>query len=970
MNKLISKIVGVFLGLALAAGTGVAIATSNNNAAKADAAEQSVTFSLTSSTNRTTINSNLIKYESNNVSFSIIKGSGTNVNNYCPGGTTNNTTQTRVYNGNSVEFTAPTGKVITKVDVTATGSGYFAGLNTAAQYSPAATISTSGNTATATFAAAVQAQTVTANTNATGRLTAIKIYYDDPSAAATIAVDKSAVAVAVGYDATFKVTTLNLSSNFSVTGGNSTYFTTSYTASSTDGDHTVTLHGVAATSSAITLTISATGVTSVTVSVTVEEPVLYEKVVAASSLKAGKEIVIGTTDGAYVVGKYVSGNNCPAVTAAANNDGDLISTYLPADGAVFTLGGESGAWTLTDQDDKIYYGTSGENQLKANTTSTDTWSISITSSGVATISSAASSRSIKKNSSNTLFSTYASGQTDVAIYMVPSSDPEVQVTVDGSQSLGVGETAVLTAAKLNGASGTVGWATSNSSILSISAATGDSITVTAGSTLGNATITTSLSGCDDVETVFTVRKGSAAAPYTVAEAMAAIDGSDAAAKTNVYTSGIVSQVDSLNSDNSITYWISDDGKTTTQMEAYKGFGLNSATFSAVTDLAVGDEVTINGNLTKYSSTYEYAAGNKLTSFNRPVSAVATITSISGTLSAKAGTAAWDLSGLTVYGTMSGSNEVVDVTIYVDLTTSDVPGTPSETTVRNVSVTATSKQDSSVTLTQNVSATVVVDSGLVANGNYRIQATRGDVTYYLKSNGTSSAPSAVTSFYEATVFTFTVVDENTYTIKSGNDYLYSTSSNNGVRVGSTADSWLITAGTQESGAYDLKETNNNRYLTLYNAQDWRAYTTADATNREENTDLQAFNATQFAAEFLSTYTAGCIQSGSYDANDMMWDTAAAQYALLASADQTALTNASASESGTTVQQAAARYDYIVGKYGTSTFSDFMSRTPSAPSNPMRAYIADSSTASMIVIITAVLGVTTVGGYFFLRKKKEQ
>ena len=179
-----------------------------------------------------------------------------------------------------------------------------------------------------------------------------------------------------------------------------------------------------------------------------------------------------------------------------------------------------------------------------------------------------------------------------------------------------------------------------------------------------------------------------------------------------------------------------------------------------------------------------------------------------------------------------------------------------------------------------------------------------------------------------------------------------------------------AGTQESGAYDLKETNNNRYLTLYNAQDWRAYTTADATNREENTDLQAFNATQFATEFLSTYTAGCIQSGSYDANDMMWDTAAAQYALLANADKTALSSASASESGSTVQQAAARYDYIVGKYGTSTFSDFMSRTPSAPSNPMRAYIADSSTASMIVIITAVLGVTTVGGYFFLRKKKEQ
>ncbi len=969
MNKLISKIVGVFLGLTLAAGTGVAIATNSNSATKAEAAESSVTFSLTSATNRTTINASLIKYESNNVSFSIIKGSGTNVNNYCPGGSTNNTTQTRVYNGNSVEFVAPTGKVVTKVEVTATGSGYFAGLNTAAQYSPAATISTSGNTATATFAAAVQAQTVTANTNATGRLTAVKIYYDDPSAAATIAVDKSAVAVAVGYDATFKVTTLNLSSNFSVTGGNNSYFTTSYTASSTDGDHTVTLHGVAATSSSITLTVSATGVTSVTVSVTVEEPVLYEKVVAASSLKAGSEIIIGTTDGAAIIGKYVSGNNCPALEAVTNNDGDLISTYFPSNYALFTLSGDTGAWTLTDQDDKIYYGTSGENQLKANTTSTDTWSISITSAGVATITSAASTRSIKKNTSSPLFNTYASGQTDVSIYMVPSSNPEILVTVADSQSLGVGETAVLTATKLNGASGTVGWATSNSSILSISAATGDSITVTAGSTLGNATITTSLSGCDDVETVFTVRNGSVASPYSVAEAIAAIDGADVAAKTNVYTSGIISQVDSLNSDNSITYWISADGKTTTQLEAYKGFGLNAATFTAVTDLAVGDEVTIYGNLTKYGSTYEYAAGNKLTAYNRPVSAVATITSISGTLSAKAGTAAWDLSNLVVYGKMSGSNEIVDVTIYVDLTTEDVPGTPSETTVRNVSVTATSKQDSSVTLTQNVSATVVVDSGLVPNGNYRIKATRDDITYYLKVNGTSSAPSAVTNFYEATVFTFTAVDEDTYTIKNGDSYLYSTASNNGVRFGSTADSWLITAGTLESGAYDLKETNNNRFLTLYNAQDWRAYTTADASNREENTDLQAFDAAQFAAEFLNTYTAGCIQSGSYDANDMMWDTAAAQYALLASADQAELSNASASESGSTVQQAAARYDYIVGKYGTSTFSDFMLRTPSTPSNPMRAYIADSSIASMIVIITAVLGVTTLGGYFFLRKKKE-
>ena len=884
MNKFITKVAKLVLGLSLAAGVGVAVG-GQSKASKVDAAEQSVTFTLTGSTNRTTISASLIKYESNNVSFSIVKGTGTNVNNYCPGGSTNNTTQTRIYANNSVEFVAPSNKVITKVDITATSSSYFGGLDTVANYTPTGTKSGSGSTATISFATAVQSRTVTANTTATGRLTAVKIYYDDPSASASMSVDKSAVAVAVGYDATFKVTTLNLSSNFSVSGGNATYFTTSYTASSADGDHTVTLHGVKATESPIALTVSATGVSSLTVNVTVEDPLLYQKIDAASSIKAGKQIIIGTTDGTYVLGKYISGNNSPAYENVPNGSGELVSTLLPENCAILTVGGTSGAWTLTDQDSKIYYGTSGENQLKASASSTDTWSISITAAGVATITSAASSRSIKKNSSSALFNTYASGQNDVSIYMVPSSDPELEVVITGSQSLGIGETATLTAEKLHGASGTVGWATSNSSILSISAATGDSITVTAGSTTGNATVTASLTGCDDVELAFTVRRGSATEPYTVAKAMAAVDGSDSGAKTGVYTSGIISQVDSLNSDNSISYWISDNGTTTNQMKIYKGLGLSSATFSAVTDLQVGDEVVVYGNITYYSteSCYEYASGNHLYSFNRPTTELATITAIEGTLSAKAGDAAWDLSDLTVKGTYSGSATVVDVTAHVDLTTADVPGTPASTTVRNVSVTATGKDDSTITLTQNVQGTITVLSGLVTPGNYRIQATRDSVTYYLKENGTSSAPSAVTDFWEATIFTFTLVADNKYTISNGDNYLYCTATNNGVRFGdtstATSDRWTISAGTREDGAYDLYSATGSRYLSLYNAADWRGYESATGTNRKENTDLQAFDASQFSTEFLSTYTAGCNAGGGFTAANMKWSVASTQFGFL-------------------------------------------------------------------------------------------
>ena len=997
MNKLLTKVAKLALGLSLAAGVGVAVGS--QKASRADAAEQSVTFTLTGSTNRTTISTSLIKYESNNVSFSIIKGSGTNVNNYCPGGATNNTTQTRIYNNNSVEFVAPSNKVITKVDITATSSSYFGGLDTVANYTPTGTKSGSGSTATISFATAVQSRTVTANTTATGRLTAVKIYYDDPSAEATLAINKASITVANGYDATFTVTTANLTANFSVSGGNETYFSTSYTASSADGDHVVSLHGNKATTSPITLTVSSTGATSQTIDVSVEDPSLYEKVTAASEIKAGREIIIGTADGTSLLGKFISGNNCPALANEPNGSGDLISTYLPDGYALLTIGGSSGAWTLTDQDDKIYYGVSGENNLKSSTTATDTWSISVASSGVATITSAASSRSIKRNSSSALFNTYASGQTDVCIYMVPPTDPEVEVSVTGSQSLGIGETATLTATKLNGASGTVGWATSNSSILSISASTGDSITVTAGSTTGSATITTSLIGCDDVETVFTVRRGSATEPYTVAQARDAIDGSDSGAKTGVYTSGIVSQVSTLNSDNSITYYISDNGTTTNQMEVYKGFGLSSATFSSVDDLQVGDEVVVYGNLTKYSTTYEYAAGSYLYSFNRPVVALASITSISGTLSANSGDASWDLSGLTVMGTMSGSATEVDVTAHVNLTTEDVPGSPASTTVRNVSVTATGKDDSTITLTQNVSGTITVLSGPLKNGGryYIIATFTNDVEYGLNAVAYSSShPLAIdlSVSNQLTAFDVTITAADTYEITttiSGTKYylvnnsIATSSNNDNMRVTSSplntlaSKSWTLEALTgEDEGLYHVKQNTTGstyRYLSLYNGADWRGYLNTNNGVPKIKFVEEGSYAETIANSLLNDLT---CNNGATAPSTSVWGDISDAYSLMTIAHEKALlTGGTADEdSEDTVEQALAKYDYVVGKYlkgqGLTAYNDFLGRDP-AQIGGARVLLSNLSSENnntiAIIVIISLVSVTAIGGYFFIKRREE-
>ena len=105
--------------------------------------------------------------------------------------------------------------------------------------------------------------------------------------------------------------------------------------------------------------------------------------------------------------------------------------------------------------------------------------------------------------------------------------------------------------------------------------------------------------------------GTAAKPYTVAEARVLIDeaGSD---KTNIHVSGIVSQIDSYNDQyHSITYWISDDGTTTDQLEVYSGKGLSGADFDGISGVPLGDNVVVKGNLKKFNTTYEFEQNNEL-----------------------------------------------------------------------------------------------------------------------------------------------------------------------------------------------------------------------------------------------------------------------------------------------------------------------------------------------------------------------
>ncbi|MBO4801023.1 MAG: hypothetical protein J5545_04070 [Bacteroidaceae bacterium] len=82
--------------------------------------------------------------------------------------------------------------------------------------------------------------------------------------------------------------------------------------------------------------------------------------------------------------------------------------------------------------------------------------------------------------------------------------------------------------------------------------------------------------------------------------------------TKIYTKGVVSKVDEINEQyGNATYYISNDGTTTDQLEVYRGLGLGGAKFKNG-GLAVGDTVIVYGQVVFYNNkTMEFTQGSEL-----------------------------------------------------------------------------------------------------------------------------------------------------------------------------------------------------------------------------------------------------------------------------------------------------------------------------------------------------------------------
>ena len=144
------------------------------------------------------------------------------------------------------------------------------------------------------------------------------------------------------------------------------------------------------------------------------------------------------------------------------------------------------------------------------------------------------------------------------------------------------------------------------------------------------------------------------------------------------------------------------------------------------------------------------------------------------------------------------------------------------------------------------------------------------------------------------------------------------------------------------------------------------------------------ATSFASTFLGAIA--CTQSGASKPTFNIkegqtrwsWSLLETEYGNLSSADKAKFAKGATGVSST-VTECVERYDYIVGKYYVGNLdrelisSDFMSRSPSAVgvgSMPLLFAVNQKNTNTVaILVIISMVSVTAIGGYFFLRKRKE-
>ena len=271
-----------------------------------------------------------------------------------------------------------------------------------------------------------------------------------------------------------------------------------------------------------------------------------------------------------------------------------------------------------------------------------------------------------------------------------------------------------------------------------------------------------------------------------------------------------------------------------------------------------------------------------------------------------------------------------------------------------------------------------------SGNYLIVATNGD-SDLVAMDGSLANPDAENGYK--------VVEDNANIIETGQElewtiakvtggysivgksgkYIGSlTGKSNGMLVSETA---LVNTLAHDGSGVAISGTNDYHLTFNTDGDRFRYYSSGNVKLYKL---VESDNADEFAQKFLAAFT--CNASGTSKPTFNLkegetywtWALLAAEYDTLTAAEKEQFRLGSPSESGTNIQKAIARYDYVVGKYfktGVDTsFTDFMNRDPAAPSRVTSPISIANNSVVVIVIVSSFVVIASTAAFFILRKKR--
>lgn len=208
--------------------------------------------------------------------------------------------------------------------------------------------------------------------------------------------------------------------------------------------------------------------------------------------------------------------------------------------------------------------------------------------------------------------------------------------------------------------------------------------------------------------------------------------------------------------------------------------------------------------------------------------------------------------------------------------------------------------------------------------------------------------------------------------------------------STGNTWTISISSGDA-TITFATSSYGKFMYNVSSPRFTTYTSsASATMllvqlyRNKNTPINDTNSTAQRAllSYVATFnsTMDCDDGGATTNVESKWSSASSAFTTAMNAlgtdDKTVfkrlVANASAVEGGDRLQDMLARYDYIIAKYKLS--NDFLhdgadrGAVQYARVTPFNIIGNNGNTVAIIVVIS-MISVTCIGGYFFLRKRKE-